>query len=98
MKLCFWDVPQVSLRTLDGKKWIVLSPHDQRPGLPVSKEIMPPVILRKIRLIIVKQIQLNRIIARAIKKILIHGVGVRTDSRNILRPMRVLKLGGFFLE
>jgi hypothetical protein len=74
VKLRLWDIAQVCLRTLDGEEGIVLSPHDQSLRLLVPKEFMPAVIERKIRLIVVKQVELDDVIAWAIEKELIYGV------------------------
>ena len=80
VQLRFWDISQVGLRTLDGEERIVLSPHDQCLRLLVSKEFMPAVIEREIRLIVVKQVELDGVVAGAIKEELIQGVGVRTNT------------------
>ena len=74
VKLRFWNISQVGLRTLDREEGIVLSPHDQRLRLLVPKEFMPAVVEREIRLIVVKQVELDRVVAGAIEEELIHGV------------------------
>src|SRR6185437_10422414 len=98
VKLRFWDVLQIGLRPFDGKEGIVLSPNDQRLWLFVPKEFMPAVVECEIRLIVVKQVELDSVVARTVEKELIHGIRIGTDPRNILRPVRVLKNGGFSLE
>ena len=74
VKLRFWDISQVRLRTLDGEEWIVLSPNDQHLRLLIPKELMPAVVEREIRLVVMKQVKLDGVIAGAIKEELIHGV------------------------
>jgi hypothetical protein len=74
VKLCIRDIPQVGLRALDSKEGIVLPPHDQRLRLFVPKEFMPAVVVSEIRLIVVKQVELDGVIAWAIEEELIHGV------------------------
>lgn len=74
VELRFWDIPQVGLRALNGKEGIVLSPHDQGLWLLVPKELVPAVIEREIRSIIVKEIQLDGVVSRAVQEKLIHGV------------------------
>ncbi len=98
VKLRFRDISQIGLRTRDRKEGIVLSPHNQHLRLLVPKEFMPAVVECEVRLVVVKQVKLDGVIAGPIKEELIHGVRVRIDSRNILRSVRVLENGGFFLE
>ena len=74
VELRFWNISEVGLRTLDGEEGVVLSPHDQRLRLLVSKKFMPAVIQRKIRLIVVKQAELDGVVAWAIKEELIYRV------------------------
>jgi hypothetical protein len=74
MKLGFRDISQICLGALDSEERIVLSPHDQRLRLFVPKEFMPALIERKVRLVVLKQIKLDRVVTPAIKKELVHGV------------------------
>ena len=74
VKFRLWNIPQVGLRALDGEEGIVFSPHDQRLRLLAAKEFMPAVVECEIRLIVVKQVQLNGVVARAIKEELINCV------------------------
>src|ERR1700691_453513 len=59
---------------------------------------MPPVIERDIRLIVVKKVKLDCVIARTIKEVLIHRVGIRADSAGVSDAMRVLEHGHFFRQ
>src|SRR5260370_13390621 len=74
VELRFWNISEVGLRTLDGEEGVVLSPHDQRLRLLVSKEFMPAVVEREVRLIVVKQVKLDGVIAWSIEKEFIHGL------------------------
>src|ERR1700730_15357163 len=68
VELRFWNISEVGLRTLDGEEGIVFSPHDQRLRLLASKEFMPPVIKREMRLVGVKQAELDVVVAGPIKE------------------------------
>jgi hypothetical protein len=59
---------------------------------------MPAVIECEVRLIVVKQAELDSVISGAIKEELVQGVRVRVDTGNVFDPVRVLKDGSFLLE
>ena len=71
---CVGDVSQVGLRTLDGEEGFVLAPHNQRLRLFIAKEFMPAIVESKIRLVVVKQVELDGVIAGTIEEELIQGV------------------------
>src|SRR5580658_9882339 len=68
------DVAKVRLGTLHREEGVVFSPDDQRLRLPVAKEFMPLVIVKKIGLVVVKQVELDRIVAGTVEEVLIDGV------------------------
>jgi hypothetical protein len=66
-------ISQVGLRTLDGEEGIVLSPYDQRLRLFIAKEFMPVVIEGQIRLVVMKKVQLDGVIAGTIEEELVES-------------------------
>lgn len=94
----FGDVAQIRLSTLDGEEGIVLTPHDQSPGLLPAEEGLPGFVVRKVCLVIVKQIELDGVVAGTIEEVLIEGIRVRADAALVLDAMRVLEFGGLQCE
>jgi len=98
VQLCFWDISLVGLGPFDGEEWIVLSPEYQHSWLSTPEVLMPAIIERDIRLIIVKQIELNCGIARTIQKKLIHRIRIRADPGWVGDTVCVLEESHIFRE
>ena len=80
------------------KKRIVLSPDNQHPRLSVAEVLVPAVVERNVRLVVVEKIELDRVIARTVQKELVQCIGIGTDPLRVFNPMRVLENGGLFRE
>ena len=88
----------VGLRPFYCEKWIVGSPHDEHPRLFSPEVLMPAVVKCDIRLIVIKKLELNGVVARAIEKELVERIGIRTDPLRVCDAMRVLKDSRFLHE
>ena len=60
-------------------------------GCLVRKLLVPAVVKCDIRLIVIKKIELNGVVARAVEKELVERIGIRTDPLRVFDAMRVLK-------
>src|SRR6266850_6741799 len=98
VQLRFREIPSVCLGSLHGEERIVLPPENQHSRLSFAEVLMPTVIERDIRLIVVKKIKLDCVIARTIEEELVHRIGIRADSVGVFNPMRVLEEGHFFCQ
>jgi hypothetical protein len=81
------QIPQVRLGPLDREKYVIDSPGDEHPRLVLSEIRVPPVVEGQIRLIVMKQVDLNGVVSRPIQKHLVDVVGVGTDLRFIFTPL-----------
>lgn len=55
-------------------------------------EVLVPVIVKcNVRLIVMKKIELNGVVARAVEKELVERIGIRTDPLRVFDTVRVLK-------
>jgi hypothetical protein len=73
------NVPLVRLRPFNREKWIIGSPDDEHARLFGPEVLMPAIVKCDIRLIVMKKIELNGVVARAIEKELVECIGIRTD-------------------
>src|SRR5215472_13536874 len=90
------DIPSVCLSSVNGEERIVLSPENQHFWLPAAEVFMPAVIQRDVRLIVVKQIELNGGVPRTVQEELVDSVGIRADSVRVSNTVCVLEDGHFF--
>src|SRR5262249_10046731 len=60
------DISLIGLRPFDGEERIVLSPENQHSRLSTPKVLMPAIIESDIRSIVIKQLELNCSVFRAI--------------------------------
>src|SRR6516164_9854844 len=92
------NVAEIRLCAVDREEGIALSPDNQHLRLLIPKEGMPRLILREVRLVVVQQVQLDRVIAGAVQEELIEGVGVRVDAGYVLNAVRILEDRRLFRE
>ena len=93
MKFCVREVAQKCLCTFDGEEAVILAPHDQRPRLFHTEVAVPIVIDRHVGRVVVEEVELDGIIAGSVEEVLIEGIGIRADRRNVCHAVRVLKDG-----
>src|SRR5260221_10910583 len=93
VKLSFWQITLICFCSLYGEERIVLSPHDQRARLAGTEVLVPSVVESHVGLIVVEQVELDRVISRAIEEDLVKCPVVRTDLFRVLRTVCVLKGG-----
>src|SRR5215469_4042247 len=98
VQFCFQNVSLVGFGSFNRKERIVLPPEDQHSRLSVAEVLVPTVIEREIRLIVVKQIELNFSVPRTIEEELVHGIAIRADSVRICNTVCVLKDGHLFRQ
>src|SRR6476620_8741427 len=91
VQLCVRNVPLVGLRSFHGEEWIVRSPDDEHARLFGSEVLVPAVVKCDIRLIVVKKLELNGVVARAVEKELVERIGIRIDPLRVFDAMGVLK-------
>src|SRR5215831_15414877 len=74
VQFCFRNVFLVGFGSFNRKKRVVLPPENQHSRLSVAEVLVPAVIERDIRLIVVKQIKLNFGVPRTIEEELVSGI------------------------
>ena len=87
---------EVGNSAFDCEERVVPSPENQHLRLPAAEVLVPRVIERDTRLIVVKQIELNGGVPGTIEEELVQGVGIRADSLRFRDTVCVLKDGHFF--
>src|SRR5580704_1469841 len=93
VKLSFWQITLIRFRSLYGKERIVLSPKDQGARLAGTEVLVPSVVERDVGAIIVEQVELDRVISRAVEEGLVKRPIVWTNPSWVLRAVCVLKYG-----
>ena len=87
----FGQVAQERLRSRHDEEGIVLPPHDERARLVLAEVFVPRVVERHVRGVVVKEVELNGVIAGSVQQSLVEGVAVRAHRRRVFRTMRVLE-------
>ena len=98
VQLGIGNVPLVRLRPFHSKERIIYSPHNQHSRLVRAEILLPFLIQSHIRLVIVKEVKLNRVIAGPVEKELIDRVRIGTDQVWFFYAVRVLKDRRLFRE
>jgi hypothetical protein len=68
VKLSFWQITLICFCSLYGKERIIPSPQDQGARLAGTEVLVPSVVEREVGVIIVEQVELDRVISRAIEE------------------------------
>jgi len=87
----FGQVAQKCLRSWHDEEGIVLPPHDERARLMHAEVFVPRVVERHVRGVVVKEFELNGVIAGSVQQRLVKGVAVRAHCRHVFCTMRVLE-------
>ena len=85
-----WPLPQE-----DG---VILAPDDQGGRLIVAEILLEARIQRHVGAVIVEQVELDLVVARAVEPGLVESPSVRTQQRRIGDPIRVLPVGRLRFE
>jgi hypothetical protein len=93
MKLSCWQITLIGLCSLYGEERIILSPQDQGARLAGPEVLVPSVVEREVGIIIVQQVELDRVIPRTIEVDLVKSPIVRANLFLVLRAVCVLKGG-----
>src|SRR5262249_1741534 len=92
------NISLVSLGSFNGEERIVFSPENEHSRLPAAEVLVPTLVEREVRLIVVKKIQLNRGVPRTLEKELVHRIRIRVDAVRVCNSMCVLKNSHFFRQ
>lgn len=71
VKVSFWQITLICFCSLDCEERIVLSPQDQGARLAGTEVLVPSVVEREVGGIIMEQVELDRVISRAIEEDLV---------------------------
>ena len=94
MQLGVGQITEVGPRAIRGEYLIVLAPDDQCRRLPVAEEGLEFRIERNIGSVVVEEVELDVLIAGAIKQRLVVAPIVRVDPGDVRDAISVLELGG----
>ena len=53
--------------------------------------LVPTVVKSDVRLVVIKKLELNGVVTRAVEKELVERIGIRTDPLRVFDTVRVLK-------
>ena len=95
MKLKVIQVVPVRMCALFGEDVVIFAPRNECRRLIFTKICLPIRIQRRIRAVIIKQLQLDIFVAGAIQQILIVEPVFGCDDLRIADPIGILPLGGF---
>src|SRR4051794_5288373 len=92
------DIPLVGFRSFHREEWIVRSPDNEHARLFSAEVLVPIVVKRNVRLIVVKKVELNGVVAGAVEKELVERISIGADPSRVFDAMRVLKDSHLFGE
>ncbi len=95
VKLDVFEIPFVRMGPFSREDVIILSPHDERGRLVLTKLGLPLRVMCGISAVIVKQLELDIFVAGTILEILIDDPGLRAYCLWITSTVRPLPFGGF---
>src|SRR5262252_5876962 len=98
MELQVLQIAFVSFGPLRRKNEIVFPPHDQRRRLVLTEVSLPLLVERRVRAVVVEELQLNLVVTGAIEQILVGRPRVGADVLDISYAVRVLPLRRFVRE
>ncbi len=84
MQLSLGEITFKCLCAFDRKKRVVLPPYDERARLLAAKVPMPGVVKRDIRLVVMKQFELNGVIVEGVLKVS-YARGIAVTESGIIR-------------
>ena len=94
MELEGLQVLLVGMRAIGGEDGVVPAPDHERWGLVGAEVRLPRWIQGRVGAVVVKQLQLDRLVAGTVLEILIRGPGVGADGLRVAGAVGVLPLGG----